>query len=134
LLRLAEFYLDFADAENEIKGPSQSIIDALNTIRRRATMPDYTVAQFGGDKAKLRGRIRNERRVKLCFEEHRFYDVRRWKILDQTDQVMTGNSITKTGTNIFTYSRFRVPGSRLAFDSKYLLFPIPIKEMVKFPL
>ncbi len=134
LFRLAEFYLDFAEAENEVNGPSLNIIDALNTIRRRATMPDYTLAQFNGDKAKLRERIRNERRVELCFEEHRFYDVRRWKILDQTDQVMSGNSITKTGTNAFTYSRFRVPGARLAFDSKYLLFPIPINEMVKFPL
>jgi hypothetical protein len=52
------------------------VYDAINQVRARAGQP----ALAGLTQAEMRDRIRNERRVELCFEEHRFFDVRRWKL------------------------------------------------------
>ena len=72
----------------------------------------------------FRLRIRNERRVELAFEEHRFFDVRRWKMLDQTDKVITGMKANSDGS----YSRFVVDNNRKAYSEKFLLYPIPVTE------
>src|SRR5699024_8410285 len=85
--RLAEIYLNYAEAANEANGPTGEVYDAINTVRDRVDMPPLP---SGLTKAEIRDRIRNERRVELAMEEHRFWDVRRWKILDQTDKVVTG--------------------------------------------
>jgi len=67
----------------------------------------------------------------LAIEEHRFWDVRRWKILDQTDKLVTGMEIAKAGTS-FTYKRF-VTERRNAWQDKYRIFPIPIGEASIIP-
>lgn len=126
--RLAEIYLNYAEAANEASGPIQDVYDAVNIIRRRASMPDLPT---GLSKDEMRERIRRERRVELAIEEHRFWDVRRWKILDQTDKLVTGMEITKNGGS-FTYKRF-VTERRNAWQDKYRLFPIPIGEAAIIP-
>ncbi|SDC50378.1 RagB/SusD family nutrient uptake outer membrane protein [Niabella drilacis] len=88
--RLAELYLNLAEAENEANGPTSRAYDAVNVIRKRAKMPDMTT---GLDQTQFRDRVRRERRVELVWEEHRFWDVRRWKILSQTDKLVTGMEI-----------------------------------------
>lgn len=88
--RLAEIYLNYAEAENEANGPTAGAYEAVNTVRRRASMPDLP---SGLSKDAFRDRVRNERRVELAIEEHRFWDVRRWKILDKTDKLVTGLKI-----------------------------------------
>lgn len=76
-IRYAEVLLNYAEAKNEATGPEQSVYDAINQVRVRSGQP----ALAGGlTQAELRDRIRNERRVELSFEEHRFFDVRRWKL------------------------------------------------------
>lgn len=85
--RLAEIYLNLAEAENESNGPTADVYNAINTIRARVQMPGLPM---GLTKEQMRVRIRRERRVELAIEEHRFWDVRRWKILDQTDKIATG--------------------------------------------
>ncbi|RQP19964.1 MAG: RagB/SusD family nutrient uptake outer membrane protein [Parapedobacter sp.] len=92
--RLAELYLNFAEAENEVNGPTNEVYEAINAIRNRADMPDLPAAL---DRETMRNRIRRERRVEMVWEEHRFWDVRRWKILDQTDKLVTGMEIRQTG-------------------------------------
>ena len=88
--RLAEVYLNLAEAENEANGPTTVAYDAVNAVRNRAGMKSLPA---GLDKTALRERIRRERRVELAWEEHRFWDVRRWKILGQTDKLVTGMEI-----------------------------------------
>lgn len=127
--RLAEIYLNYAEAENENQGPIQGVYDAINTVRNRADMPDLPL---GLTKDQMRERIRRERRVELAIEEHRFWDVRRWKILSQTDKLVTGMEITKTGGNSFSYKRF-VSERRSAWADKFLIFPIPINDAANIP-
>ncbi|WP_316818585.1 RagB/SusD family nutrient uptake outer membrane protein [Pedobacter nyackensis] len=127
--RLAELYLNYAEAENESKGATQDVYNAINKIRSRADMPDLPL---GLNQVDMRERIRRERRVELAIEEHRFWDVRRWKILSQTDKLVTGMEITKTGANTFTYKRF-VSERRNAWPDKYLIFPIPIGDAANIP-
>ncbi|HEX8376753.1 MAG TPA: RagB/SusD family nutrient uptake outer membrane protein [Pedobacter sp.] len=128
--RLAEIYLNFAEAENEANGgPTQDAYDAINVVRNRAQMPNL---RTGLTQAEFRDRVRRERRVELAFEEHRFWDVRRWKILSQTDKLVTGMEIIKDGVGNLTYNRF-VTERRNAWADKYLIFPIPLNEASIIP-
>lgn len=83
-IRYGEVLLNYAEARNEAAGPDATVYSALNQIRKRAGMPDLPA---GLTQATMRERIRNERRVELAFEEHRFFDVRRWKIANMTENV-----------------------------------------------
>jgi starch-binding outer membrane protein, SusD/RagB family len=76
-IRYAEVLLNYAEAKNEASGPDATVYDAINQVRARSGQPALTA---GFTQAELRDRIRNERRVELSFEEHRFFDVRRWKL------------------------------------------------------
>lgn len=126
--RLAELYLNYAEAENEANGATSEAYKAVNKIRARADMPDLPV---GLTQDQLRDRIRRERRVELAIEEHRFWDVRRWKILDQTDKLVTGMEITKSG-NTVSYKRF-VTETRSAWSDRFLIFPIPLSDASLIP-
>ena len=68
--------------------------------------------------------------VEFAFEPLRFYDVRRWKILDKTETVVTGMRATKNDDNTFTYKRFVVSERKSNADT-YLLFPLPTDEVNK---
>lgn len=83
-IRYGEILLSHAEARNEAVGPDASVYSAINQLRKRAGMPDLPT---GLTQAAMRERIRNERRVELAFEEHRFFDVRRWKIANVTENV-----------------------------------------------
>ncbi|MDR1866608.1 MAG: RagB/SusD family nutrient uptake outer membrane protein [Bacteroidales bacterium] len=90
-IRLAEVYLNFAEAANEAWGNPDvqdgrchySAAAAANVIRNRAQMPDVHSKFL--NQADFKERVRNERRVELCFEEHRIFDLRRWKIGTQSE-------------------------------------------------
>ena len=75
----------------------------------------------------MKDRIMHERQIELAFEEHRFFDVRRWKMLDQTDKVITGMKANSDGS----YSRFVVDNNRKAYSEKFLLYPIPGDEAIR---
>lgn len=84
VIRLAELYLNYAEAANEAYGPTTPVpgtnltaVDAINIIRNRAGMPNV-LPQFTTDKDTFRERIKNERTIELAFEGHYFYDIRRW--------------------------------------------------------
>jgi hypothetical protein len=121
--RLAEIYLNLAEAENEANGATKDALDAVNAIRSRVNMPVLGAMS----KEALRERIRRERRVELAIEEHRFWDVRRWKILEKTDKLVTGMEVIKNPDNSFSYKRF-VTERRNAWQDKYRIFPIPIAD------
>lgn len=124
-IRYAEILLNYAEAQNEAAGPDASVYTAMNLIRQRADMPDLPV---GLSQEEMRDRIRRERQVELAFEEHRFYDVRRWKIADQTEnEPAYGISILKDGDN-FTYTRKIALGNR-KFEVQHYWLPIPRAEI-----
>lgn len=127
--RLAEIYLNYAESENEASGPTADVYTAINTIRSRAKMPNLPT---GLTKELMRERIRRERRVELVIEEHRFWDVRRWKTLAQTDKLVTGMEITKKTDGTFSYARF-VARRRNSWPDKFQIFPIPIGEVSLIP-
>ncbi len=92
--RFTEFFLDYAEAANEAWGPKNpgthaySAYDVIKAIRHRAGLTDDTyLDECAGDQAKMRELIRNERRLELCFEGFRFWDLRRWKQLDKLTSV-----------------------------------------------
>lgn len=86
IFRLAEAYLNYAEALNEAQGPVAAAYTAVNTIRSRSGQPDLPA---GLTQAQFRDRIRNERAIELFDEDHRLWDIRRWLIADQ-DGVMKG--------------------------------------------
>jgi hypothetical protein len=72
--------------------------------------------------------VRNERQIELAFEEHRFYDVRRWKIAEQTENVPAyGIEITKNGST-FNYTR-KIALDGRSFAAKHYWLPIPREEI-----
>ncbi len=134
--RLAEVYLNLAEANCELNKLDEAIA-ALDVVRVRAGQPAISnVPGFAKTKDFLMKRIRNERRVELCFEGHRFHDQRRWKILDQTNGVISGMKITSAGTankdlGPFSYERVKIETVRNATSDKYLVLPIPQNEARK---
>ena len=128
IFRLAELYLNYAEALNEsadLLAPDEAV-DAVNTVRDRVKMPKIP---YGLSKEEFRKRVRNERLVEFAFEEQRFYDVRRWMILGSTDRIVTGmKSIPLGGYERFVVSR------RNSYSDKYLRFPIPGEEVVRLKM
>ncbi len=137
VFRLGELYMNFAEAAYQAYGPDVPVAstaggsnmtarEAVNAVRARATMPPLPT---GLTKPEFEKRYRNERRVEFAFEEHRFFDVRRWRILNETDNFVTGMRITKSGSN-YTYTRFKL-AERSTNSDKYLLFPLGQDEAAK---
>ena len=127
LFRLAELYLNYAEAENEIlSGPDATVYSAVNAIRQRAGMPDLPA---GLSKDDMRKRIYHERQVELAFEGHRFWDVRRWKIAEQVDNKPV-HYVAQDAAGKFSYPVFQ---TRTFDPGKHYLFPIPQSEIDKNP-
>ncbi|MFY7826234.1 MAG: RagB/SusD family nutrient uptake outer membrane protein [Flectobacillus sp.] len=126
--RYAEILLNYAEAQNEAAGPDQSVYDAVNAIRRR-TGVGMPALPTGLSQAQMRDAIRKERQIELAFEEHRYYDVRRWKIANVTENVPAyGIEVTKNGTG-FTYTRKEALSGR-RFEDKHYFLPIPRAEIL----
>lgn len=123
LYRYAEALLNYAEAAAEASSTvPEAAYAAVNEVRARAGMPDLPV---GLSKEEFLERVRNERRVEFAFEDSRFYDVRRWQKLSETDRVVTGMRPTDNG-----YERF-VVDTRNCYEDKFLLSPIPGDEVIR---
>jgi starch-binding outer membrane protein, SusD/RagB family len=130
LMRYAEVLLNFAEAKNEFDGPTSEVYAAVEAIRERAGLSPFTLAA-GLSKDAMREVIRNERRVELAFEGHRFFDVRRWMIADETEnRMMTGMEVVRTDTTA-SYNVFNV--RKHNFRKAMYLWPIPYSETAKSP-
>jgi hypothetical protein len=128
-IRYAEVLLNYAEAKNEATGPEQSVYDAINQVRARAGQPPLAA---GFTQAELRDKIRNERRVELSFEEHRFFDVRRWKLgMTYFKEPVRKVQIFKDGGGNLIYS-YPVWEQRDYKEFQNLL-PIPQNEMDRNP-
>ncbi|SFW46571.1 RagB/SusD family nutrient uptake outer membrane protein [Chitinophaga sancti] len=127
-MRYAEVLLNYAEAQNEAVGPDASVYAAVNQVRQRSSVNQPALAA-GMTQDEMRTAIRRERQVELAFEEHRFYDVRRWKIANTTDNVAAGGmSVAKNADGTFTYTRKIALAGRAFADKNYWL-PIPRSEI-----
>ena len=129
-IRYAEVLLNYAEAKNEATGPDATVYDAINQIRQRAGMPDL---EAGLGQSEMRDAIRNERRIELAFEEHRFFDIRRWRIAqDLLDgKPIYGMTITKNPDESYSYERMEV--EIRSFPERLYVLPIPQSEIDKNP-
>ena len=133
-IRYTEIYLNYAEAANEAFGPTgkgshaYSAYDVIKAIRSRAGINggDAYLESIKNDKEKMRELIRNERRLELCFEGFRFWDLRRWK----ADMNATAMGVSITGDATKTYTSIEVD-TRTYKDYMYY-GPIPYSEMLKF--
>ncbi len=128
--RLSEFYLNEAEILFELGTTDSQGHDALwyvNQIRQRGcvNMPAYTSVD--------REKIRHERRVELCFEGNRYYDVRRWQIYDQVLGLPAyGIRIEKQADGSKKYS-VKTVDNLVKFDPRIYYIPIPTSEINKDP-
>ncbi len=128
-IRYTELYLSYAEAANEAWGPdgkgthAYSARDVIAAIRKRAgiTQPDNYLASITS-KEDMRMLIRNERRLELCFEGFRFWDLRRWK--ENLTEPAKGVSINN---NAYTISAIE---NRQYAD--YMFYgPVPYNDVLK---
>lgn len=132
-IRYTEIFLNYAEAANEAWGPQGtgsfgfSAYDVIKAIRQRAGVGadngDAYLESIKGDQSQMRELIRNERRLELCFEGFRFWDMRRWG-LDMNEPAM---GIRISGG---TYTPFEV--ERRSYQDYMQYGPIPYSEMLKY--
>lgn len=147
IFRYGEILLNAAEALNEA-GQTSSAYQYVNEVRDRVGMPAYS----GMTQSELRERIQNERRVELCFENHRFFDERRWMLFDgvtasnekskpRYQQVINIYSMTVTlngdGSDLddwsYTIANDQTHNVRVFNSPKNYYFPIPDDDVKKAP-
>ncbi|MCX6307831.1 MAG: RagB/SusD family nutrient uptake outer membrane protein, partial [Bacteroidia bacterium] len=132
IFRFAEILLNYAEAMNEAF-PTPTYTDAtftksaktyLDLVRSRAGLPKNSPST----QALFRDMVRNERRVELCFEDHRFWDVRRWRIAPDVTTIY-GTKIQQIN-NVIVYTPNQLIETRY-WDTKMYFYPIPFAETLK---
>ena len=149
-IRYTEIFLAFAEAANDAWGPTgdggtgHSAYDIIKAIRERAGIApeipgvervDAYLEECKSNKDMMTSLIRNERRIELCFENKRFWDLRRWML--PLNEPVDGVEITKIDADKdpdpdnLVYRRFKVEDR--VFDSSYQYYgPIPRGEILKW--
>ncbi len=133
-VRYTEIYLNYAEAANEAYGPKAdggngfSAYDVIRAIRQRAGLGtsdgDLYLEECAASKEKMRELIRNERRIELCFENSRFWDLRRWKL--NLNETVKGIDWQEDGTYTIIDVETR------DFQDYMNYPPIPQSEILKF--
>ena len=137
-IRYTEIFLDYAEAANEAQGPKANVgganfsaYDVIKAIRQRAGVggtSDPYLEECAQSKDKMRELIRNERRLELCFENHRFWDLRRWKA--NMNETARGVQITTNGVGAFVYKTIDV--EQRTYQDYMIYGPIPYSELIKW--
>ncbi len=147
-IRYTEIFLAYAEAANDAWGPKNdptsvgfTAYDVIKAIRQRAGLAtnevgiplpegDAYLEECASSQDKMTDLIRNERRLELCFENKRFWDLRRWLL--PLNEPVNGVRITRDEETFeLTYSYFEVEKRR--YDSSYQCYgPIPKGEILKW--
>ena len=132
-IRYTEIFLAYAEAANEAFGPTgkgelgYSAYDVIKALHDRAVVGNDYLDSIQGDQEKMRELIRNERLIERCFENKRFWDMRRWK-LDLTETAK-GMRIDQAGGTL-NYTVIDVEPRSYADHMYY--GPIPETEVLKW--
>jgi hypothetical protein len=137
-IRYTEIFLIYAEAANEAWGPTAagsagySAYDVIKKIRARAGVGasngDAYLESIKNDQAKMRDLIRNERRIELCFENKRFWDLRRWGL--PLGETVKGVQIDQKTDGTLTYTFIDV--EQRTYQSYMNYGPIPYSEVMKY--
>ena len=138
-IRATEIFLAYAEAANEAEGPkakvggaSYSAYDVIKALRSRVGICTNTADPYldecATSKEKMRELIRNERRLELCFENHRFWDLRRW--LAPLNETAKGVNITKAEDGSLDYKIIDV--EKRDYKDYMYYGPIPYSEIMKW--
>ena len=136
-IRYTEIFLAYAEAANDAWGPTgnggntYSAYDVIKALRARAGVGtdngDAYLESIKNDKDKMTELIRNERRIELCFENKRFWDIRRWNL--PLNETAKGVRIEQ-GNNGLIYTLIDV---EIRNYQDYMHYgPIPYSEMLKW--
>jgi hypothetical protein len=126
VFRLSEIYLNYAEACAAL-GEDGEALNYLNKIRtEKAGMPPVS-----GTGTVLMDKIKHERRIELCFEGHRYFDIRRWGIAETGSEDAKGVIITKQANGTFTYALMTV--QERTWVPSFYFYPIPRSEIQKNP-
>ncbi len=82
IVRLADVYLMYAEASNEVSGPLPDAIDVVNKVRRRGNLPPLAAGKTANPQDFFNA-IEQERIVELVGEGHRGFDIRRWRAIEK---------------------------------------------------
>ena len=137
-IRYTEIFHDYAEAANEAQGPKANVggagfsaYDVIKAIRSRAGVggeDDPYLEECAASKDKMRELIRNERRLELCFENHRFWDLRRWNA--SLTESAKGVSIATNAAGVTSYNKIDVEPR--AYQDYMNYCPIPYSELQKY--
>ncbi len=131
--RLANLFLDYIEALNEYNPEHSDILLYLNMIRERAGISKYgeNGLEIPTGKDAMRQAIRRERQVELSFENVRYFDTRRWKIAEVTDNgpAMALN-IDAPLPDFYNKKAFETR----VFNKRHYFFPIPEEDVNNNPL
>ena len=146
-IRYTEIFLAYAEAANDAWGPKAdptgvgfTAYDVIKAIRGRAGLGtdeyglplpdgDAYLEECASDQAKMTNLIRNERRIELCFENKRFWDLRRWKM--PLDETVKGVMIDRNDEGELSYTIIDVEERK--YDNSYQWYgPIPKGEVLKW--
>ena len=147
-IRYTEIFLAYAEAANDAWGPKAdptgvgyTAYDVIKAIRTRAGLGtdefgrplaegDSYLEECAGNQTLMTNLIRNERRLELCFENKRFWDLRRWML--PLNESVRGVSIDRNDeTGVLTYKIINVE-DRKYNDSYQWYGPIPKSEVLKW--
>lgn len=127
VFRFPEIYLNYAEALNEWSPGNADIKKYVDIVRTRTgvAMPPLATTL---SQSEMREKIRNEKRVEFAFEDHRFWDVRRWMQAPQYfGSPLNGVEITRNADNTFKYAPIKVENR--SFNPKMYLYPIPQNDL-----
>lgn len=124
VIRYAEILLNYAEALNENGASKSEVLNAIQPLRNRVGMTALLTNRSDlNTQAARRNFLRKERTVELCFEEHRWWDVRRWNVAEKAlGRDIIGVNVSANGV----YTR-KVAQTR-KFESRMYLYPIPEEE------
>ncbi|MCS2423834.1 RagB/SusD family nutrient uptake outer membrane protein [Bacteroides fragilis] len=137
IFRLADFYLMYAEATNEVNPNDVRVLKYLNLVRERAGLPGVETLNpaIRGNQELQRAAIQRERQVELATEGQRYFDVRRWMIADKNGEgrqngYVHGMNVRGEPNDIDDFNRV-VEASQIVFNRKMYLYPMPDSEMRK---
>ena len=130
-MRLADVYLMYAEATNEVSGPQADAIDLVNKIRRRGNLPPLAGSKTAG-KAAFFDAIEQERIVELVAEGHRGFDLRRWRALERVWGPPGSAGVWRRDTHGDNITRYYQNASDRTYEQNYI-FRIPPGERDRNP-
>lgn len=137
IFRLADFYLMYAEAANEVNPNDARVLKYLNLVRERAGLPDIETLNpaIRGNQELQRAAIQRERQIELATEGQRYFDVRRWMIADKNEEgrqngYVHGMNVRGESNDKEDFNRI-VEASQIVFNRKMYLYPMPDSEMRK---